>query len=146
MTLSPRRSLAAAAGLALLVAPGCAARRITGLVVDRNGAPVPGAIVSIAPGEVEVVTDGDGAWTIDYLRDAAGERVRLAPRTTYAIEVFRVGYHVVASRFDYKSGEVAVQTVTLVEDTIRVGPSEVDLDPAHLDRRPQASGAAYEGE
>jgi hypothetical protein len=147
MTPSLRPNVARAAlGLALLVLGGCATRRITGRVVDRNGAPVAGAIVAIDPGGVEVVTDGQGAWSIDYLRDAAGERVRLAARTTYAIEVFRVGYHIVSSQFAYRSGEVAVETVTLVEDSIRVAPPEDDLDPARYERRPQASGAAYEGE
>lgn len=147
MTRRPtRHATPLALGLALALLTGCAARRISGQVVDRNGDPVSGAVVSIAPGDVEVVTDGEGVWSIDYLRDAAGERVRLSPRTSYAIEVFRVGFHVVSSKFDYKNGEVAVETVTLVEDTIRVGAPEDDLDPSRYERPSQATGATYEGE
>lgn len=136
--------------LALLLVPalavGCAHNRISGTVVDRNGAPVAGAIVGLAPGNVEVVTDAEGRWAVDYLRDAAGERVRLDTRTAYEIEAFRVGYHVATATLEYKRGEAEAATITLVEDSIRVATPEDDIDPGREAGRPQAAGTAYEGE
>jgi len=132
--------------LAALGVAGCAHNRITGTVVDRNGAPVAGAVVGLTPGHVEVVTDAEGRWAIDYLRTEAGDRVRLSPRTGYAIEVFRVGYHVAGGRLDYRRGEAEAGPITLVEDTIRVATPEDDIDPGRAGARPEASGAAYEGE
>jgi hypothetical protein len=136
---------------------GCAHQNIAGAVLDRNGAPVPGAIVSIEPGldnsaeaasvgSVEVVTDADGRWSIDYLRNELGERVRLARRTTYRIEAFRVGFHVEDAEFDYRRGEVEVAPLTLTADTIRVSAPEDDIDPGRFNRPSQATGATFEGE
>lgn len=129
-----------------MLALGCAHNRLTGTVVDRNGAPVPGAIVGLAPGNVEVVTDAEGRWVVDYLRDDEGERVRLGTRTDYEVEAFRVGYHVATTRVSYKRGDATVETITLVEDSIRIATPEDDIDPGREAGRPQATGAAYEGE
>lgn len=132
--------------LAALAGASCSHNRITGTVVDRNGSPVPGAVVGLTPGHVEVVTDSEGRWTVDYLRTEAGDRVRLSPRTGYDIEVFRVGYHVSGGRLDYRRGDAEAAPITLVEDSIRVATPEDDIDPGRADARPEASGAAYEGE
>ena len=45
------------------------------------GEPLPRAVVSLVPGNVELVTDRDGRFVIDYLRDQSGERVKLGPVT-----------------------------------------------------------------
>lgn len=132
--------------LAPLLLAGCAHNRIGGRVVDRNGAPIAGAIIGLAPGNVEVVTDAEGRWAVDYLRDEAGERIRLGTRTEYDVEAFRIGYHVATARLSYKRGEHEVGAITLVEDSIRVATPEDDIDPGRQRRQPQASGAAYEGE
>lgn len=132
--------------LGALGATGCAHNRITGTVVDRNGAPVAGAVVGLTPGHVEVVTSSDGRWTVDYLRTEAGDRIRLSPRTRYEIEVFRVGYHVAGGRLDYRRGDAEAERIMLVEDSIRVATPEDDIDPGREDARPEASGVAYEGE
>lgn len=132
--------------LTALLLSGCAHNRIGGQVLDRNGAPVAGAIIGLAPGNVEVVTDADGRWAIDYLRNEDGERIRLGTRADYDLEAFRVGYHVATAHLTYKRGDVQVDDITLVEDSIRVATPEDDIDPGRQRAQPTASGAAYEGE
>ena len=142
--------------LMCLALAGCAHQNIAGAVLDRNGSPVVGVIVSVEPGpnqssgegvtRVEVLTDAEGRWSVDYLRNTVGERVRLARRTRYRVEAFRVGYHVVDAEFDYRRGEVEVAPLTLTEDAIRVAAPEDDIDPGRFNRPSQATGATFEGE
>lgn len=132
--------------LVALMLVGCAHNRIGGQVLDRNGVPVAGAIIGLAPGNVEVVTDAEGRWAIDYLRDDAGARVRFGTRTEYDVEAFQVGYHVATTRLMYKRGDVQLDAITLVEDSIRVATPDDDIDPGRERAQPTASGAAYEGE
>ena len=125
---------------------GCAHNRITGTVVDRNGAPVPGVIVGLTPGNVEVLTDAEGNWAVDYLRDDAGSRIRLGTRRDYDLEVFRLGYHAATTGFRYQRGSLDTGTLTLVEDGVRVATPDDDIDPGREAALPRAAGAAYEGE
>ena len=131
---------------AMLLA-GCASKRmITGQVVDRNGEPMDRVIVSVQPGNIELVTDSDGRFTIDYLRDDDGERTKLSARQEYALEAFRAGYHVHDLTFYYARGAHDLEPVTLTEDTIRLAPSEADIDPARFPEQSQSTGSTYEGE
>ena len=57
---------------------------------------------------------------LDYLRDEAGERVKLKRRTDYGIEIFKPGYHVLNQDFYYKRGELLMEPLVLKEDSIRV--------------------------
>lgn len=130
-----------------LLGSGCAKHHaIMGQVVDRNGKPIGRTNVTLVPGNVEIITDDDGRFMIDYLRDAEGSRVRLARRSEYAIEYFKVGYHVVKASFYFKNGELALDPVALTEDTVRVTASPTDFDPALYGDRGQEAGGSYEGE
>ena len=134
------------AGL-LLVLTGCAGKRaILGSVVDRNGEPMDRVIISLDPGGVELITDSDGNFLIDYLRDEAGERVKLDKKTDYTLEAFRTGYHVEKLDFYFKRGELILEPVTMKEDTIQLRASQDDIDPARFPDRTHSAGSAYEGE
>ena len=131
----------------LLLWVACATHHvITGQVLDRNGQPVERANVALAPGNVEIITDDDGRFAIDYSRDAEGTRAKLSRRTDYTVEFFKVGYHPQQQTFYYKRGEHPLEPVTLTEDTVRVETSIVDIDPAKFPDRQQAAGGSYEGE
>lgn len=136
-----------ATALSLLLLNGCAAKHmITGTVVDRNGQPVPRAIVSLSPGGVELVTNREGGFLIDYLRDPQGRRVPIERRTDYTIEVLKPGYHKTIQQFYFRRGSLSLEAMTLLEDTIEVGPSEGDLDPGSYRDRTHSDGSNYEGE
>jgi hypothetical protein len=133
--------------LPLLACVACGPKpAITGLVVDRNGAGMPRAIVSLAPGNVELVTDRDGHFLIDYLRDDQGQRVHLKKRVPYHLEVFKPGFHTYTVEVPYKHGIATVDTVTMVEDTIDVKDLPENLDPALYSSQTQSAGANYEGQ
>lgn len=126
---------------------GCASRRaISGQVLDRNGMPVERVIVSVEPGGVEIVTDTEGRFTIDYIREAGGERTDLDKKTEYRIEMFKPGYHISRSSVDYRRGAIELEPFTLVKDTIRVSDNEDDLDPEKYPDRTHSAGTNYEGE
>lgn len=132
--------------LALLLGACAPHRAIIGTVVDRNGKPIDKAVVTVSPGEVQMVTDSEGSFVIDYLRDDKGERVKLKKKTEYNLEAFRVGYHTAQADIFYKKGELIIEPVTMAEDTIRVSEGKGDLDPVKYPDRAQSAGAAYEGE
>ena len=103
-------------------------------------------LVRLEPGNVEVITDSEGVFRIDYMRDENGNRVPLSRKTDYRMEAFRLGFHFHEIQFTYKRGEQALAPVTLVEDTIRVQPSQLSIDPGAYPERTQSTGATYEGE
>jgi len=115
---------------------------IGGLVVDRNGKPLARAIVSLAPGNVELVTDRDGKFAIDYLRDATGERIKLSRKTSYTLAVFKPGFHSFTVKVDYRHGELQVDPVTMVEETIAV--QEISEDISAYNKTTTSTGATYE--
>jgi len=126
---------------------GCAANHaIIGSVVDRNGEPMDRVIISLQPGGVELVTDSDGNFIIDYLRDEDGERVKLARKTDYQIELFRTGYHISNENFYFKRGEYFLEPITMSEDTIRLKASDDDIDPDKYPQYTHSAGSNYEGE
>ena len=126
---------------------GCSTHHaIIGSVVDRNGEPMERVLVTLDPGGVEMITDSEGRFMIDYLRGEAGERIRLSKKTDYGIEYFRTGFHIEQSKFYFKKGELFLEPITLAEDTIRVTVSDETLDPADLQQGTQSAGATYEGE
>lgn len=150
MTLARvNRNLLAAAALVLALLPGTAhagKHFITGTVLDRNGSPVERVNVTLAPGNVEIITDETGKFLVDYLRDEEGNRTRLGKRTEYTILFFKVGYHEEKVTFLYKRGELALEPITLKEETIKVDPSTDNIDPASVTNRQQDAGGSYEGE
>jgi hypothetical protein len=151
------RVLAALVGSVLAVTPAWAATHlISGQVLDRNGRPMVRAIVSLTPAPegcpegggctVELVTDRDGRFVIDYLRDKTGERIKLAKKTEYTLEVFKAGYHTFTSAVPYRRGELPIEPVTMVEETIDVQDFPENLDPQLYTKATQSSGASYEGQ
>lgn len=149
MAASPLRPAALLVALACTasVLAGCAGKRaIHGTVVDRNGRPMDRVIVSLDPGGVELITDSEGQFMIDYLRDEAGERVKLDKKTEYTLEAFRTGFHVERLDFYFKRGELVLDPVTMKEDTIRLQASDDDIDPARFPDRTHSAGSTYEGE
>ncbi len=135
--------------IALLLSPAAALasrHHITGTVTDRNGEPVDRAIVSLSPGNVEMVTDREGQFRIDYLRDDDGERIRLARRTDYEIEVFKPGYHPDSREFFYRRGGLELVPFTLVEETIQIHDEGDNLDPDLFSDSTSNTGATYEGQ
>ena len=133
---------------ALLLAPQALAGKhfITGTIQDRNGEPVDRAIVSLNPGNVQLVTDREGRFLIDYLRDEAGEWVRLSKKTDYQLEVFKPGFHTQTYNFYYKSKELVLETFTVVEETIEIQDHGENIDPDLYSDQTNDSGATYEGQ
>lgn len=119
---------------------------IEGQVFDRNGEPVVRAVVTLTPGNVQLVTDVQGKFLIDYARDEAGERVRMPTKVDVELEVFKPGFHTHDVHFFYKRGAVQVEQITLSEDTIEVEDDAQNLDPGLFSDRSQSSGATYEGQ
>lgn len=130
--------LCSAAGL--VATPAHAANVIGGRVVDRNNQPLSRAVVSLSPGDVELVTDRDGRFIIDYLRDPSGERVKLDSKTEYKLEVFLPGFHTFTLSIDYKRGEIEVDTVVMVEESLNVQDFADIIDPARYAHPTQSSG------
>jgi hypothetical protein len=144
----PRRSALAVLVFGLLASsPALAARNsISGQVLDRNGKPVERAVVTLNPGNVQLVTDAEGRFLIDYLRDESGERTRVQAKVEYDLEVFKAGYHIETVHLTYKRGAILVDAVTLLEDTIEVRDEGENLDPTEFSTQTQAGGATYEGQ
>jgi len=119
---------------------------IAGQIIDRNGEPVHRAIISLNPGNVLLVTDRDGHFSIDYLRDEDGERSKLQKKTDYMLEVFKPGYHIQAVSLYFLRGEVTMEAITLVEDTIEIQDHGENLDPDLYKDSTHSAGANYEGQ
>lgn len=135
--------------VAILALPAVAHAKkpaIYGQVVDRNGEALAWVIVKMTPGNVEIVTDENGNFKIDYWRDEEGNIIKFVKRTEYEIEYFKVGYHPEKQAFYYKRGELFLEPVTLKEETIAVKSSTDNIDPGLYPDRSQTGGGSYEGE
>ncbi|HJN73146.1 MAG TPA: carboxypeptidase-like regulatory domain-containing protein [Myxococcota bacterium] len=119
---------------------------IMGHVIDRNGDPLDRVIITVDPGNVQLITDQSGYYEVDYLRDETGERVKMQKRTVYNVEAFKPGYHPVETTMEYKRGELLLEPLTLKEDTIRLVGTDQDIDPDEHPDRTHSSGGSYEGE
>lgn len=128
---------------------GCAWKQsIAGSIVDRNGEPLPKVNVILHPGNIELVTDDQGRFLIDYVRspDEDVHRERLQAQQAYTVEVFKAGYHVRSVDFYYSRGAHVVEPIQLVEETIAVRDDEIDLDVGLFNNPTHSSGATYEGQ
>lgn len=133
--------------LILLLLGGCATKRqIAGQVVDRNGEGLARVNVRLEPGNVEIITDDEGRFLVDYLRDEEGNRIKLKRKSAYTVSLFKVGYHEATSEVNYLRGELVIEPIALTEDTVRVSNSDDDIDPARFTDRAQNAGGSYEGE
>lgn len=133
--------------LAVLLSSGCAARHQFGAqVLDRNGQPIERAVVALSPGHVKLVTDRDGWFLVEYLRDEEGRRVRLARNTLYALSIVKPGYHPLHLDVRYHRGRVVMDPLVLVEDTIHLEDHGERIDPEIYQRSTHAAGANYEGQ
>ena len=142
------RVLLFAVAVILATIPEAAEARnsIAGRIVDRNGKPVERAIVTLVPGSIQLVTDADGRFLIDYLRDENGIRRKLKKKTDYKLEAFKPGYHLESIKFFYKRGSVEVDNLTLREDSLQVTDDGADLDATLHGDPTQSNGATYEGQ
>lgn len=144
---SPAARVARLTLFSAILLGGCATHHaISGRVLDRNGHPLPRVIVSLEPGGVELVTDSEGAFLIDYLRNEQGERVKLARRTDYRLDVLKPGFHAESTKIHYRRGDLSLEPITMVEDTLEIGPTEEDIDPAKYRDNTHSDGSNYEGE
>lgn len=133
--------------VAALTTPSAWARpAIHGQVQDRNGQPMARVNVRVAPGNIEIVTDDEGGFTIDYLRDADGRRGRVKGHTTYTFEVYKLGYQLARLDLAYTHGEVTLEPVVLAPDTITVRASATMVDPGAAPTADPTGGGSYEGE
>jgi hypothetical protein len=135
----------------LPVSASAAKHAIVGQIVDRNGAPVDKAIITLRPSlerplTAQLVTDREGRFLIDYLRNENGERAKLARKVEYTLEVYKPGYHVNRSSFSYRKGEHVLDVLRLTEDTITIRDDEAELDPEQYEQQTHSSGANYEGQ
>jgi len=148
--MTPRLTIFAL--VALLASPAFAGKHyISGRVIDRNGDPVDKAVITLRPDtdkdlEVQLVTDREGRFLVDYLRTADGERARLARRVTYDLEVYKPGFHPRNLKLEYRKGELQVDTLMMTEDTIVVHDDDVQLDPDAYEQQTHSAGANYEGQ
>ncbi len=142
------KSIAALLTFALLLPSTALAGKhaITGRVIDRNGEPVDRAIVSLDPGNVELVTDRDGRFIIDYVRAGDGTRLKLMKKTDYTLEVFKPGFHTTSEAFYFKRGAHVLPTFTLKEETLAIQDDDADLDPELYQDATHSAGANYEGQ
>jgi hypothetical protein len=119
---------------------------ISGTVTDRSGRPVDRAIVSLDPGNIELVTDREGRFVIDYLRDEHAERVRLRPKTEYSLEVFKAGFHVETRAVPYRRGPLDVGELALTAETLEVQHDGRNLLPTLQGERTTGASSTYEGQ
>lgn len=133
--------------VALLTLDALAGRHyIAGQILDRNGEPIDRAVVTVDPGNVQLVTDREGQFLVDYLRDEDGERIKLAKKTDYVVEVFKPGFHIRTVSLSYRKGAVQLEPFTLVEETIEIADDGAELDPELYPNATHAGGANYEGQ
>jgi iron complex outermembrane receptor protein len=103
-------------GSSTLVSAQTAAARITGLVRDSSGAPVPGAVV-------RVVRDvSDGGAVVETVTDARGAYVAapLAP-AAYRVEVVLDGFETAVTRVALAASQPAAIDITLVPARLTEG-------------------------
>ncbi len=123
-----------------------AQNQIAGTVVDQNGKPVQNVVVSVSPGDLQIASDASGAFLVDYLRDEAGERVKLGRKTEYVFEFFKPGFHSQRMQVKFLKGAVVMDALALVPVTIDVVDLGGNLDPALYDAATSSEGATYEGQ
>lgn len=133
--------------LLLFATPAMAGRHsISGEVKDRNGTPLDRVVITLKPGNVQLVTDREGRFLIDYLRDEEGQRTRIGKRTDYAIEVFKPGFHIETRTFYYKAGPLVLEPFRMTEETIAIRDEGENLDPEIYSTGTTNTGATYEGQ
>ena len=93
-----------------------------------------------------MVTDREGRFLIQYLRDEDGKRLKLAKRSDYEIEAYKVGFHTESRAFFYKRGEIKLVSIQLTEDTILIHDDGADLSETFENKPTHSAGANYEGQ
>ena len=123
-----RAAMIAICGSLMLPAVASAKKgAILGQVTDRNGDAMVGATVELVDRFATVLTDSEGRFRIDYMRQADGKQVKLAKTTTYVLLVTLPGFHDVTGQIEYKRGEFEVQPVTMIPETVEVQDIRVPL-------------------
>ena len=131
----------------LLLGTGCgASRAITGTITDADGRPLDRAIVSMEPGGVQLVTNREGEFVIDYLRDESSDRTALQKKQTYTLDVYKPGFSIQQLDLYYKGGEHIVAPIALSTEQLSVQDDGQNLVPSLELDRTSTGGATYEGQ
>ena len=130
--------------LVLLTACG-GSRVIRGTVTDADGRPLDNAIVSMQPGGVQLVTNREGQFAIDYLRQDDA-RTALTKKQTYTLDIFKPGFTIQQLDFYYKTGEHSVGAIPLEVEELRVQDDGQNLVPSLELDTTTTGGATYEGQ
>ena len=138
-------SLLTLATLALTLT-GCGKRLISGIVTDPAGQPLDRAIIRLQPGNVELVTNREGQFAIDYHRTEDADRTGIDARQTYILDVFKPGFGIEQLEFFYKNGEYSVGTIALTPEVLQVQDDGENLVPSLRAETTQIGGATYEGQ
>lgn len=123
-----------------LAAPG-----IEGRVLDPAGQALVQAVVTLQPGDAKVVTDPQGRFSVNYLRDPSGERLPLRRQTDYTLIAWKPGYEEVRLKVAYTRGSIEVAPITLARETPSVQDPAEPLDPTRAATPAIGEGATYEG-
>lgn len=130
-----------------LVLSACGGKRvITGMVTDASGQPLDNAIIRLEPGNIELVTDRQGQFVIEYLRTDDASRTGIAKRQTYVLDVFKPGFSIEQREFYYKSGAHLVGAIPLTPEVLRVQDDGENLVPSLQAEPTNTGGATYEGQ
>ena len=130
-----------------LALSACGGKRIiSGMVTDSTGAPLDNAIIRLDPGNVELVTDRQGQFVIDYLRTDNASRIGISKRQTYVLDVFKPGFSIEQREFYYKSGQHLVGEIPLTAEVLRVQDDGENLVPSLQAEPTNTGGTTYEGQ
>ncbi|MFT6145418.1 MAG: hypothetical protein ACJAZO_000306 [Myxococcota bacterium] len=130
-----------------LALAACGGKRIiTGVVTDASGQPLDRAIVRLEPGNIEMVTDREGQFTIEYLRTEDASRTGIGKRQTYILDVFKPGFSIEQREFYYKAGALSVGAIPLTVEVLRVQDDGENLVPSLQAEPTNTGGATYEGQ
>lgn len=103
-------------------------RLLFGRVVDRYDKPIMRAIVGMAPGSSERISNKWGEFEFVYGINGEGERQPLRLGHDYTISAWKPGYHETTQIVRFEGGPQEVPTITLVEDIIQLRFDSSDLE------------------
>lgn len=95
-----------------------------GRVVDRNDQALKGVSIRVAPGATEIFSNKWGEYEIESLRADDGSPMELQRGQDYTINAWKPGYHETTQIFRYEGDVSEVPTITLIEDSIKLEPTE----------------------
>lgn len=98
-----------------------------GRVVDRNDQALKGVSIRVSPGGTEIFSNKWGEYEIESLHADDGSLLELARGQDYTINAWKAGYHETTQIFRYDGDVSEIPTITLIEDSIKLEPSETKV-------------------